>query len=102
MTQGKRKNAELLVEYLQQMLFPWQEILAGLRGNSTLGPGARKEASASSEDAWYGPHRPLAQVGPEDVSIRPALPSGKDVVSLACVSKMQKQIRQHLSPCPSP
>ena len=45
MTRGKRKNAELLVEYLQQMLFPWREILAGLRGNGTLGLGTRRSVS---------------------------------------------------------
>ena len=45
MTRGKRKNAELLVEYLQQMLFPWREILAGLRGNGTQGLGTRRSVS---------------------------------------------------------
>ena len=45
LTRGKRKNAELLVEYLQQMLFPWREILAGLRGNGTLGLGTRRSVS---------------------------------------------------------
>lgn len=65
------------------MLFPWQEILAGLERQQHAGPRSKKKRQPHQRMPGTDPQA----TGPSGLrgrSIRSALPSGKDVVFGMC------------------